>query len=148
MGRGDRTAAHPGAHRAYVGGGRQRQWMRWFPSLVITWAGQKLSDRPSSSPSEASPRLLLNRKLHGVAPLCPRPVIVPHVRRAQQMGQDKPGMAAALADAAVGNYIVGRLDPLLFLINSPQFLGALKGPVRVGRARPGHVARARDMAAA
>ena len=38
-----------------------------------------------------------------VAPFGPRSIVVLDVRIAQQVGQDEPGQAGALADAAVGD---------------------------------------------
>jgi hypothetical protein len=43
-----------------------------------------------------------------VAPFCPGTVIVADVRIPQQIAQNKPGMGAALANAAVGDYVLVR----------------------------------------
>ena len=43
--------------------------------------------------------------------LGPRPVVVLHVRQAEQFVQDKPGMRGALADPAVGNGVLSEIQP-------------------------------------
>src|SRR5207248_9938654 len=48
-------------------------------------------------------RPLLDRDVHHVAPLGPRPVVVLHVVVPEQLVQHEPGMGRALPDPAVGD---------------------------------------------
>src|SRR5215212_5733787 len=65
--------------------------------MVVKGNGRELADRFSSSRAV----LLLDRRSYQVAPLGPRAVVVLHVFEAEQILQGEPGVAAALADAAV-----------------------------------------------
>src|SRR5215216_5145430 len=67
----------------------------------------------------------LDRHPDQVPPLHPRAVVVPHPREPKQLGQDKPGMAGALTDAAVGDDVVLPPKAQLPLVNRPQLLGRL-----------------------
>ena len=53
----------------------------------------------------------LNRHAHQIPPLRPTAVVIPHVRVAQQILEHKPGVAGALADAAVGDDAVAGFKP-------------------------------------
>ena len=59
---------------------------------------------------------------HAVAPLGPGAVVIAHVLIAEQVGEHKPGVAGALADAAVGDDVVGRLQAALLGVDLPQLL--------------------------
>src|SRR5512134_2765605 len=93
--------------------------------------------------------LSFNRHVDEVAPLRPTAIVIAYMFVPQQMRQHKPGVAAALADAAVGDNVVARLESLLLLINRAQFLGGFeRAVVGIGRASPGYVLRTGDMPAA
>src|ERR1022692_3442647 len=57
-------------------------------------------------------------------------------------------MAGALADAAVGNNVVGGFQAEVLRVDFSQFVGGLEGGVLVGRNLPRHTARAGYVAAA
>ena len=59
----------------------------------------------------------LNRRPHEVAPLGPRAVVIADLRVAEQVGQDEPGQAGTLADPAIGDDVVARLEPELALVD-------------------------------
>src|SRR4051812_17868988 len=61
------------------------------------------------------PALALDGGRDQVAPLGPAPVVVADIGIAEQVAQDEPGVAAALADAAVGHDRLVRGDPLAFV---------------------------------
>src|SRR5690606_14562776 len=83
-------------------------------------------------------RSFLNRQLYAVSPLRPRTIVVAHGGIAEQAGEHEPTVAAAFTDAAVGDDIVRRLEPLLFLVDGAQVGRALEGAIRVGGTRPRH----------
>src|SRR6266566_9671865 len=56
----------------------------------------------------------------------------------------KPGMAAALTNAAIGHNILIRRDALT-AVNSLQFICRLEGSIFTDSSHPGHVRSARDM---
>src|SRR5579885_1092353 len=86
----------------------------------------------------SGPALLLDRHADHVAPLGPAAVVVADVGVAQQLVQHEPGMAAALADAAVGDDVLVRRDPLA-AVQLLQFGRALERAVLGHGPRPGDV---------
>src|SRR3990170_9166279 len=91
--------------------------------------------------------LPLDRDVDHRAPLGPRPVVVAHVRITEQLVQHEPGVAGALADAAVGDdVLVGR--HALALLERAQPLRALERARPAHGLRPGHGRGAGDVAAA
>src|SRR6185369_9885117 len=93
-------------------------------------------------------RALGDRHPHQVAPLGPRAVIVADLWEAEQVGEDEPGVAGPLSDAAVGDHVIGQIEAELVLIYGREFGGALEGAVVVGRLLPGLAHRTRDVTAA
>lgn len=85
------------------------------------------------------------RNPHQVAPLRPRAVIVLHVGVAEEVLEDKPGVAGALGDAAVDHHVFIRGDAR-GLVKSLKFLKRFKGAVGVYRLGPGDVFGPRDVA--
>src|SRR5437868_1202571 len=55
-----------------------------------------------------------------VAPLRPRAVVVSHVLQTEQIGEDKPGVARALANPAVNDRVRSRFQSAPFQINFRQ----------------------------
>src|SRR5690606_39362938 len=84
---------------------------------------------------------------HQVPPLGPGTVIVPYLGEAQQVGEDEPGVGAPLADAAVGDHVVLRLQPFPLHVDRPQLLRALEGAVLPDRLGPAHIPSPGDVAA-
>src|SRR5687768_1250466 len=89
----------------------------------------------------------LDGRADEVAPLGPRAVVVPDVLHAHQVLEDEPGVARALADAAVGDGRPVGLDAG-GAVELLQVVGGLESTVLVARLAPGHARRARDVAAA
>src|SRR6478735_4301223 len=90
----------------------------------------------------------LDRDAHGVAPLGPRTVVVADRLETEEVGQHEPRVRRALADAAVGDDVVGRREALLLEVDRLEVLAGLERAVLVGRARPRHRLRPGDVAAA
>src|SRR5215211_3657181 len=110
-----------------------RSWMRSLRSGTMESASSVLA-----SFSGISGMLPLDGHTHEVAPLGPAPIIVPHLRVAQEVGEHEPGVAAALADPAVDDHVIILLELRLSLVEAAQLLGGLEGAVvRVDRPRPG-----------
>src|SRR5581483_5483928 len=120
-------------------------------SLVAGWAkgistqGAFLLNWQLATPRSGSPS---DRGPHQVAPFGPGAVIILAVRVAEQIGQHEPGEAGTLADAAVGDDRVVRLEADLLLVDGAELLGGLEGPVLLDGSAPGDVLGARDMPAA
>src|SRR3954454_10356837 len=121
-----------------------RSWMRSprsgtmssVSSVSVSFSGTAIS-RPSLSSF-----LPLDGDAHQGPPLRPAAIIVPHLLVAQQVGEDEPGVAAALADAAVDDDVVVRLDLRLVLVEAAQLFGGLEGAVfGVHRLGPGDARR-------
>ena len=74
-------------------------------SKSATSVRERRRQRPSASLIRLS---RLDRHADRVAPLGPAAVVVAHARVAEQVGEHEPGVAAALADAAVGDDVVDR----------------------------------------
>src|SRR4029453_17588544 len=93
--------------------------------------------------------LLLDRHVDHVAPLGPRTVVVAHVLEPQEVLQREPAVAAALADAAIGDRRL-RWRQLFFVAIDLLELGSgLEGPVLgIDGPRPRDAACTRDMSAA
>src|SRR5215207_10452935 len=89
---------------------------------------------------------LLDRDADERAVLDPAAVVVLDVGLAEQLPQHEPGVAGALADAAVGD---GRLAVVVALLGVErlELLVALEGAVLVGRLAPRDVLGGRDVAA-
>src|SRR5438105_1136500 len=83
-----------------------------------------------------------------VAPLGPRAVVVADVVEAEQVGQDEPGVARALADAAVGDDVVVGRQALLLLVDLTELVGRLEAAVLVRRPLPRDAGGSGDVAAA
>src|SRR5690606_34416366 len=68
---------------------------------------------------------------------------------AEEVAQHEPGVAAPLADTAVGDDVVTLLEARLFLVDGPKLVSALELPgLGVHGARPGDALRGGDVAAA
>src|SRR5690606_30110711 len=89
-----------------------------------------------------------DRHADEVAPLGPRAVVVADLRVAEQVGEHEPGEARPLADPAVGDDLVRRVEAALALEDRPQLVGRLEGAVLVDRPRPGDAPGPRDVPAA
>src|SRR4051812_4389609 len=120
-------------------------------SVCVSFSGTAMA-RSSSSPEI---RLLwdqssaLDGNAHEVAPLRPAPVIVADLLVTQQMGEHEPGVAAALADAAVDDDVVTRFGSCLLLVDGAQLVGGLEGAVvRIDGPGPGDALGPGDVAAA
>src|SRR4051794_38774034 len=96
----------------------------------------------SSSPAGSGG--LLDGDADEGAVLGPRAVVVLDVRVAEQLVQREPGVARALADAAVGDGVAAVVQPLAD-VQLPQLVVGLEGAVLVGRLRPRHIERGRDV---
>src|SRR5207245_3047246 len=107
------------------------------------------NDRPARRCGSRDPLRLLDRRLHRVAPLRPRAVVVAHVLEAEEIGQREPGVRRPLADPAVGDHVIVRAEPVLRLVDRPQLLRGPEG-MRLGchRPPPRNALRARDVPAA
>src|SRR3954467_13496900 len=70
---------------------------------------------------------------HFVSPLRPGAVVVSHLLVAEQIMKNEPCVAGALADAAIGDDIIGRLHSTLVRINSLQFSRGLERAVLLDR---------------
>src|SRR5690606_24332286 len=106
-------------------------------------------------PSTAGPPLLAapdgagqvgHRHAHGVAVFGPGTVIVAHLI-AEDLLQREPGVAGALADAAVGDDRLAAVDAYR-RVDLLQLLGRFEGAVGRHRLAPGHVHRAGYVAGA
>src|SRR5215212_5951922 len=87
----------------------------------------------------SNPFLALYRGTDQVAPLGPRTVVVAHVVIAQEVGEHEPGVRGALPDPAVRYYVLPPAEAGLGLVDPPQLVGALEGPVFPDSPRPRHV---------
>src|SRR4051812_13087508 len=65
----------------------------------------------------------LHRVAHHVAPFSPGTVVVADVGEAKEIFQHKPRVAAALADAAVSDDVIGILQAQIALVNLLELLG-------------------------
>src|SRR5213075_2706500 len=72
-----------------------------------------------------------DRRADQVPPLRPRPVVILHVVDAQQVFQHEPGVAGALADAAVGDGGLAEIDAGVG-VELAQFVRTLESPVVIG----------------
>src|SRR5512146_1646923 len=64
---------------------------------------------------------IFNRYADQIAPLGPTAIVVADLRKAQQVAQHEPGVAAALADAAIGDHIVVGTQLVVFDVELLQF---------------------------
>src|SRR5690625_6441747 len=85
---------------------------------------------------------------HGVAPLCPRAVVVAHVLEAQQVLQGEPGVGGALADAAVGDHRLCGIEAELAGVDRLELGARAETAGLGGGAGPGHGGRGGDRAVA
>src|SRR3954471_7959881 len=83
-----------------------------------------------------------------ISPLGPAAVIVSNILITQQIAKHEPGMARALADAAVRNDIVAGREPLFLLVDGPQLGRRLERPVAVRGSRPRNALCPGDVSAA
>src|SRR3989454_5971464 len=104
--------------------------------------GRRVPTFPPSIVPPSSFRSLRDRRADEVAPLGPRPVVVPHLLDAEQVLKREPGMARPLADAAVGDDLVPAVDGLRPLVQLQQLLERLEGAVGGHRLAPLDVPRA------
>src|SRR6476646_646936 len=97
--------------------------------------------RPAGSGDRDRCRLL-DRHADQAAVLGPAAVVVADPLVAEQLVQDEPAVAGALADAAVGDDVLvgGHAD---VAVDPGQLLVGLEGAVLAGRGGPGHVGRPR-----
>ena len=84
------------------------------------------------APSDVSRFALtfLDRRVNQVAPLCPASVVVADLVEAEQVFEHKPGVRAALADAAIGDRLFIRANALV-AVKLCQFVVRLEGAVFV-----------------
>src|SRR5262249_36622583 len=99
------------------------------------------------APRPAPPWSLLDRGTDQVAVLGPAAAIVARLLQAEQVAQDEPRVAGALADAAVGDRRPARIDALLLQVKRPQLVRRLERPVRGDGGAPGHAPGPRDVPA-
>src|SRR5919199_1951827 len=78
---------------------------------------------------------LLDGHAHQASPLGPRAVVILDVLIAEQLGEHKPGVAAALANAAVCHHPLIGCDALA-LVEGTQLLRVFEGAVWVDRPAP------------
>src|SRR5215213_6568308 len=124
-------------------------WMRSVRSGMESRMSSVLDSFSGISGMRTSSGSALDGNPDEVPPLGPAPIIVADLLVAQQVGQDEPGVAAALTDAAIDDHVVLPLQPGLRFVDGAQLLGGLEGAVLgVDGPRPGDVRRARDVAAA
>src|SRR6266487_3935026 len=91
---------------------------------------------------------LLDGEADAVAPFGPGAVVVAHPTVAQELVQDEPGVAGALADAAVDDDVLVGGDALA-TVEGLEVVGGLEGGgVGIDRLRPGDRLGAGDVAAA
>src|SRR4051794_32104448 len=90
---------------------------------------------------------LLDRDADERAVLGPRAVVVLHVVLAEQLAQDEPGVARALADPAVGDGLLAGVQAGVG-VELAQLVVALEGAVLVGRLAPRDIDRRRDVSGA
>src|SRR5690606_24251232 len=110
-------------------------------SSAATETGRPGSDR-------ARLRTGRDRDAHRVAPLGPRAVVVADVPVAEQVRQREPGVAGALADAAVRDHRVVGAHAEALGVDRLELGTGLVGAVLGHRRRPRDVARRGDVAAA
>src|SRR5262249_27433162 len=91
---------------------------------------------------------LLDRGADHGAVFRPAAVVVAHVLQAQEVGQDEPRVARALADAAVGDRRPVRIDALLLQVNRPELVRRLERPARGDGGAPGDALGTRHVPAA
>src|SRR5215216_5968834 len=107
-----------------------------FPrQSVASWAGSWSAGRLQAR-VRAGLSGPLDRHPDQVAPLHPGAVVVAHVAEPEQLAEHEPGVAGALADAAVGDDVVVGLEAELALVDGPQLVDLLEGAVLVGRPLP------------
>src|SRR5437763_16634113 len=99
---------------------------------------------------EAPPRQLslLNRRGDDVAVFSPAAVVVLHVVETEQIFQHKPGVARTLADAAISNGRLLRINAFLLEVNPLQLIGGFERAILLHCGAPRNTLRARDVAAA
>src|SRR6185436_3282034 len=90
--------------------------------------------------------LLLYRGADEVSPLGPGAVVVLHVLEAKQILQHEPGVAGALADAAVGDHVLVRRHTLP-VVERHELVSTLERAVLVARLAPRDALRARNVSA-
>src|SRR4051795_10612574 len=92
--------------------------------------------------------VLLDRDAHEGAVLGPGAVVVLHVLLTEQLVQREPGVAGALADAAVGDGRLRGVEAGLLDVELAQLVVAPEGAVVVRGLAPRHVERGGDVAGA
>src|SRR5262245_35216523 len=90
----------------------------------------------------------LDRCSDQVAPLGPRPVVVAYRGIPQQVSQDKPGVARAFANTAIGDDLVRGPETGLALVECFEVISALERAVRSHRLAPGDIGCSWDVATA
>src|SRR5262249_12093949 len=83
--------------------------------------------------------VLLDRCTHQVPPLCPGAVIIPHARVTQQIHQDKPGVARALPNAAIGNGVITGFEASSAFVEFFELLDVLERGIRSHGLSPGNI---------
>src|SRR5689334_4243982 len=89
--------------------------------------------------------VLRDRHTDEAAVLGPAAVVVLHVGLAEQLVQREPGVAGALADAAVGDRRLGGVQAGLVDVQGAQLVVALEGAVVVRGLAPRDVRGGRDV---
>src|SRR4051794_37275149 len=80
-------------------------------------AGPPAGPPPGDLAESAGLGALGDGRANQVAPLCPGTVVVADLRVTQQVMQHEPGVAGPLADAAVGDDVVARLEAQLVAVD-------------------------------
>src|SRR5260370_32323912 len=79
----------------------------------------------------------LDRRSYQVTPLGPGPVIIPHARVAEQVGQRKPGMSRTLSNTTVGDDISIRRD-ILATVDLAQLISRFERAIGIRCRCPGN----------
>src|SRR5437588_7242784 len=90
---------------------------------------------------------LLDGYAHQASPLGPRAIVILDVLIAEQVGEHKPGVAAALANTAVRHHPLVGCDALA-LVQGTQLLGAFEGAIGVDGLAPRNAPGTRDVSGA
>src|SRR6266446_8792626 len=88
---------------------------------------------------------LLNRRGDHVAVLGPASVVILNVVESEQILQDEPGVARALANAAIGDRVFLWIHAFLLNVNLLQLIGGFEGAVLIHSGAPGNALGSRDM---
>src|SRR6266849_9476102 len=94
--------------------------------------------RMGAAPADRPRKLFLDGRADQAAPFGPGAVVVAHIRVAEQEMQDIPGVAAALADAAIGHNLLVSCDTLA-AVKGAQLIGCFERAIGIPGLRPGDI---------